>query len=134
MSSVSAVLAPLLFGFTLFLGSALLCVLLLIVGRTMLPQLGGYTIAWNATLVFFQAALLTGFAYAALVHRFRGLRWQPVVQIVLMGLVIILCGDGLLGAEKLLELAPRLDEMEVYPLLGTLALLSVAIGTPCVVL
>jgi hypothetical protein len=47
------------------------------VGKTLLPCLGGNPVAWSACLVFFQATLLAGYVYADLVHRFRGLRWQP---------------------------------------------------------
>src|SRR5467141_3901739 len=84
MSSIAAMWSPLLFGFALFLSAALLFLVQPMVARTLLPHLGGNPIAWNACLVFFQATLLAGYVYVGLLHRFRGLRWQPWVQLLLM--------------------------------------------------
>lgn len=130
MSSFAAMWSPLLFGFALFLGSALLFVVQPMLGRTLLPHLGGNPIAWNACLVFFQATLLAGYLYANLLHRFRGLRWQPVLQLLFMAFALALLFAGIFGDGLLLELAPRLDSLDSWPILSTLCLLIVVIGLP----
>jgi hypothetical protein len=53
-----------LFAATLFLSSALLFALEPIVGKSLLPVLGGGAAVWTTTAAFFQVALLVGYAYA----------------------------------------------------------------------
>ena len=130
MSPSAAMWSPLLFGFALFLNSALLFIVQPMLGKTLLPHLGGNAVAWNACLVFFQAALLAGYVYADLLHRFRGLLWQPCLQLLLMAIATILCFVGLLGDGLLVDLAPRLTSIEDAPILSTLCLLIVVIGLP----
>jgi hypothetical protein len=134
MSSFAAMWSPLVFGFAMFLGAALLFFVQPMLGRTLLPHLGGNQIAWNACLVFFQATLLAAYVYANLIHRFRGLRWQPWLQLLLLAAATILCFAGVLGDKLLLEIAPRLTDLESWPILETLCLLIVVIGLPFFVL
>jgi hypothetical protein len=130
MSSFAAMWSPLLFGFAMFLGSALLFLVQPMLGRTLLPHLGGNPIAWNTCLVFFQATLLAGYLYANLIHRFNGLRWQPWLQLLLMATATTLCFAGVFGDKLLLDLAPRLTELESWPILSSVCLLTVVIGLP----
>src|SRR5712692_2707248 len=109
MSSFAAMWSPLLFGFAMFLGSALLFFVQPMLGRTLLPHLGGNPVAWNACLVFFQATLLAGYLYANLLHRFHGLRWQPVLHLLFMMFALLLTFVGIFGDAMLLHLAPRLE-------------------------
>ena len=55
---------PLLFALTLFTSAALLFLVQPMVGRMLLPALGGSPAVWNTCLVFFQAVLLLGYLYA----------------------------------------------------------------------
>ena len=130
MSSFAAMWSPLLFGFALFLCSALLSVAQPMVGRTLLPQLGGNAVAWNACIVFFQATFLAGAIYVHLLHRWRGLRWQPWLHLLLMAVALLLCFVGVIGEPLLLDLAPRLNSFEAWPILSTFCLLVVVIGLP----
>ena len=54
----------LLYSATLFLGAGLLFVMQPMVGKMVLPLLGGTPAVWSTCMVFFQAALLGGYAYA----------------------------------------------------------------------
>src|SRR5688572_33121479 len=54
----------LLFGATLFMSAALIFCVQPMFARMALPQLGGSPNVWNTCVVFFQAALLTGYLYA----------------------------------------------------------------------
>src|SRR5262245_52579906 len=130
MSSIAAMWSPLLFGFALFLSAALLFVVQPMAARSLSPHLGGSRLAWNACLVFFQATLLAGYVYAALLHRFRGVRWQPWVQLLLLGVATTLCFTGLFGEGLLNDLAPRLTSIETHPVISVISLLIVAIGLP----
>ena len=65
--SLTAVL--LLYALTLFAGATLLFVMQPMVGKMILPLLGGTPAVWSTCMVFFQAALLGGYAYAHALHR-----------------------------------------------------------------
>ena len=70
---------------TVTLGALLLFLVQPIVGRLLLPRFGGGSAIWSACLVFFQVALLLGYAYAAFVtarlswHRQR---WLHIALII----------------------------------------------------
>src|SRR5262245_56696594 len=53
-----------LFAASLFLSSLLMFAIEPIVGRTVLPILGGTPMVWNTCVLFFQILLLAGYAYA----------------------------------------------------------------------
>src|SRR4030095_11556193 len=55
---------PKLFGLTLFVSALLLFLVQPMVGKMILPLLGGTPAVWNTCMVFFQALLLAGYYYA----------------------------------------------------------------------
>ena len=77
-----AVLA--LYTFTLFLSAALLFVVQPMFARLVLPLLGGSPAVWNTTQVFFQAALLVGYAYAYAAARWLTPRRQIILHICIL--------------------------------------------------
>ena len=62
-------LAPALFATTLFVSALLLFMVQPMFTKMVLPRLGGAPAVWSVAMVFFQAALLAGYAYAHLVVR-----------------------------------------------------------------
>src|ERR1044072_4716316 len=72
------------FGLTLFLSAALLFSVQPMIAKMLLPLLGGTPAVWNTCMVFFQAVLLAGYAYALFVSR------RPFHQQVLLQLLILL--------------------------------------------
>jgi uncharacterized membrane protein len=62
-------LAPALYGATLFLSALLLFAVQPMFTKMVLPRLGGAPTVWSVAMVFFQAALLGGYAYAHLIVR-----------------------------------------------------------------
>ncbi len=75
-----------LYSLTLFLSASLLFVVQPMMGKTILPFLGGAPAVWNTCLVFYQAALLMGYAYAHCSTRWLGVRRQAVMHLGLMAL------------------------------------------------
>ncbi|MDQ3680622.1 MAG: fused MFS/spermidine synthase [Actinomycetota bacterium] len=75
---------PLLFGTTLFVGSALLFAVQPMFAKMVLPTLGGTPATWITCMLFFQAALLGGYAYAHWSTRRLGARRQAGVHVVLL--------------------------------------------------
>ena len=74
----------LLFAFTLFTSAFLLFLVQPMVGKMILPALGGTPAVWNTCMVFFQAALLAGYAFAHQSVSLLGPRRQAGLQIVLL--------------------------------------------------
>jgi hypothetical protein len=73
-----------LFGPTLFLSAVLLFCLEPMVGKMMLPLLGGAASVWITCLLFFQIMLLAGYAYAHALERYLTVRWQITVHALMM--------------------------------------------------
>lgn len=80
---------PILFGATIFLGALLLFLLQPMVGRMLLPLLGGAPAVWNTSMVFFQTLLLAGYAYAHFSSRWLGVRRQAALHAILLMLPVL---------------------------------------------
>src|SRR5712692_5176561 len=77
---------PLLATFTaaIFVSAALLFVVQPLFTKMVLPRLGGTPSVWSVAIVFFQAALLAGYAYAHLLTRFAPGRTSVIIHLVVM--------------------------------------------------
>src|SRR6266481_3435496 len=73
-----------LFAPTIFLSAFLLFCSEPMVGKMMLPLLGGAASVWITCLLFFQLMLLAGYGYAHALERYANVRTQILVHIVLM--------------------------------------------------
>lgn len=69
---------------SVFTGAFLMFLVQPMVARMVLPFLGGTPAVWNTAMVFFQAALLAGYAYAHLLTRSLPFRVQVPVHLALM--------------------------------------------------
>ena len=114
-----------LYAVTLFVGAALLFVVQPMVGKMILPLLGGTPAVWNTCMVFFQAALLAGYAYAHVTTRWLGVRGQAALHLIVMALPLVSLP---LGADTRLVRGG-----ESNPVLDVLLLLSVSVGLPFLV-
>src|SRR3954470_15582837 len=85
----SRFLLVVVFALALFLSAALLFVLELLAGKMMLPLLGGTPAVWNTCMVFFQAVLLAGYAFAHASSAGLGPRRQARLQLFVLLLPII---------------------------------------------
>jgi hypothetical protein len=79
-----------LFAATLFVSAFILFLVQPIIGKMILPALGGTPQVWNTCMVFFQAALLAGYAYTHTVSTRLPLRKQLILHGALLFLPIIL--------------------------------------------
>ncbi len=78
--SASVLLLP-CFTATIFVSALLLFVVQPMVAKMILPRLGGTPAVWNTCLVFFQAVLLAGYAYAHLTTSWLGVRRQAALHV-----------------------------------------------------
>ncbi len=111
---------PVLFGGALFLSAALMFCLQPMIGRMLLPLVGGTPAGWVVALAFFQAALLAGYFLAYLLGRF-----SPRVQ---AGAYIAVLVSGATALPVALAAPAALTPEAVF------ALLCVAAGAPFVAL
>jgi hypothetical protein len=114
------------FASTLFLSSALLFLIEPMVGKMLLPVLGGTPAVWNTCVLFFQAVLLAGYGYAHLVTRWRDERQHARVHVLLALLPIVVLPVSVLAGDR----PPTTDQ----PALWLLGRLLRGVGLPFFVL
>ena len=118
-------LVTILYATAIFLGAFLLFLVEPIVGKRLLPLLGGSSAVWITCLVFFQTALLLGYLGA----HWLATRLRPRAQALTYSLLLLLSlGQGVFG------LGPRLHASTFHPIVSVFALLTVLIGFPFVAL
>lgn len=115
-----------LYSLTLFLSAFLLFFIQPMVGKMILPSLGGTPAVWNTCMVFFQAALLAGYLLAHGGVRTLGIRRQPVLHLLLVALPLLPV-LGLLPLSVPLEGVPTESNNPVWWLLTRLA---IGVGLP----
>lgn len=110
------------FGVTLFLSAALLFLVEPMFARIVLPYLGGSPAVWNTCVVFFQAAMLAGYAYAHLLTRHLPLRAQVAIHLTLIAAAALVLPVAIPEGW-----VPPVDRTPVPSLLG---LLLLTVGAP----
>src|SRR5713226_10455218 len=68
------------FSLTLFVSATLLFLVQPMIGKMILPQLGGTPAVWNTCMVFFQGVLLVGYGYTHLLTTTQTTRRQVLIQ------------------------------------------------------
>ena len=79
----------LLYAVTAFLSAFLLFQVQPLIGKAILPWFGGGSAVWTTTMLFFQVALLGGYAYAHFISSRLSLRRQGYLHIALLVLAIV---------------------------------------------
>ena len=72
------------FAVTLFVSASLLFLVQPMVGKMILPRLGGTPAVWNTCMVFFQAVLLVGYGYTHSLSTWCTRRWQLIMQMAIL--------------------------------------------------
>ena len=112
----------LVFAVTLLVSATLLFLVQPMVGKMILPLLGGTPAVWNTCMVFFQAMLLLGYLYAHLTSTWLGVRKQALLHVALLFLPVL--------ALPIVVNASLAPQGEANPVFGVLLLLFVAAGLP----
>jgi hypothetical protein len=118
----------LLFTVTAFLSAFLLFSVEPLIGRLILPKLGGAPAVWNTCMVFFQAELLAGYALAHVLGR----SVSPGRQRIMVALGLLAAGLAL--PIQLSHGAVGPPPAESSPVFWLLATLAVSVGLPFLVL
>jgi hypothetical protein len=120
-------LAPVLYAATLFLSALLLFLVQPMFTKMVLPRLGGSPMVWSVAMVFFQAALLAGYAYAHLMVRRLSLGVGALVHLGIFAAAAATLPIGIAPAFG----TPPTDSGIEFWLIG---LLAASIGLPFAVL
>jgi SAM-dependent methyltransferase len=110
----------------IFMGAFLVFQVQPVIGRAILPWFGGTPAVWTTCMLFFQTALLAGYAYAHVLTRYVAPRWQGLVHLVLL--------VAALAALPILPGPQWRPNDAASPVSRILALLSVNVGLPYLVL
>ncbi|WP_020470490.1 spermidine synthase [Zavarzinella formosa] len=105
---------------TLFVAAWLLFGIQPMVGRLLLPKLGGSPAVWNTCLVFFQGMLLLGYLYGHVMPKWLGVRRHAVVHFLLLAGVFFTLPTVLRGG----------DPPDESPALWLLGALVISVGLP----
>jgi hypothetical protein len=114
-----------IFAATIFLSSALLFWLEPLFGKMVLPLMGGAPPTWNACILFYQVALLAGYAWAHAGRRL-GDRRHIIIHLVLSMVTLAVLPFSVPRA----LMPPSVD----HPLAWTLGALAVGVGLPFVLI
>jgi hypothetical protein len=128
-------LLPVLFAVTLFVGAALLFLVQPLVGKLLLPLVGGSPGVWNTCMVFFQTLLLAGYLYAHRSTGKLGVRQQVLFHTILLAAVLVSfkLAHTATGS-PVAVMTSLLPEDRDYPIVGLVGLLGMAVGVPFFVL
>ena len=74
---------------TIFLSSFLLFLVQPLIARLILPWFGGSAAVWTTCMLFFQALLLAGYAYAHLLAKYSRRRVEALVHIALLAAAVV---------------------------------------------
>ncbi|MSQ94559.1 MAG: hypothetical protein EXR98_08375 [Gemmataceae bacterium] len=115
-----------MFVITLFVSAFLLFLVQPMIGKLILPKLGGTPQVWNTCMVFFQSVLLLGYAYTHTVSTRLKLRKQLMLHSALLAVPVVM-----------LLIFPFYDTVRLWdpptegnPIWATLWILAIVVGTP----
>lgn len=109
------------FALTSLIGAFLLFLVQPLMGKQLLPWFGGSAATWSTCLLFFQAGLVGGYAYAHVTRRLT-IRTQAIVHIALLGVSLALAPVVLPASFKPVDVSA--------PAGHVLAVLTYGIGLP----
>ena len=113
-----------LFSISVFLSAALLFLVEPMVAKMLLPLLGGSPAVWNTCIVFFQAILLAGYAYAHVTAKwFRG-------RVLLAAQCAVALLPVALGVLPVHLPHAWMPPTQANPILWVLSALAVSVGIP----
>jgi hypothetical protein len=110
------------FALSVFLSAALLFSVQPMFAKMVLPLFGGAPAVWNTTMVFFQVALLAGYAYAHLLSSHLTQRRQLLVHGTMLAMAALVLPITLPAA--------GLEQAATRPVLSLLALSAACVGPP----
>ncbi|HEY1188329.1 MAG TPA: fused MFS/spermidine synthase, partial [Gemmata sp.] len=127
-----------LYATTLFVGAALLFLVQPLVGKLLLPLVGGTPGVWNTCMVFFQIVLLVGYLYAHRSTGKLGVRRQALFHLLLLAAMAISFKIAIAATGAPVAVVPSMlpdDQDSALLMVAQLGLtVGLAVGLPFLVL
>jgi hypothetical protein len=122
-------LARIVFTLTIFVSAFMLFLVQPLIGKLILPKLGGTPQVWNTCMLFFQSALLLGYAYTNAVTTRLKLRQQLALHSAVLAIPIVI----MLAFPIYSEVQGWTPPTGSNPIFDTLFLLAKIVGIPFLV-
>jgi hypothetical protein len=119
-------LALIVFAITLFVSAFLLFLVQPMIGKMILPKLGGTPQVWNTCMLFFQTVLLAGYFYTHAATTYL----KPRKQMLLHGILLILPLIVMLSMGRPFDVTNWTPPSGSNPIFATLLLLLTVVGVP----
>ncbi|MFM8271019.1 MAG: spermidine synthase [Gemmata sp.] len=117
-----------LYATTLFVGAVLLFLVQPLVGKLLLPLVGGTPGVWNTCMVFFQTVLLAGYLYAHRSTGKLGVRRQAVFHLLALAAVVISFKAAVAATGSPVAVVPSMLPDDLDSSLLMVARLGLAVG------
>ncbi len=116
-----------IFAVTLFVSAFLLFLVQPMIGKLILPKLGGTPMVWNTCMVFFQSVLLLGYAYTHTISTRLKLRQQLMFHsaVLVLPVIMMLLFPFYSYVQNSFE-----PTTEGNPIIDTLICLAIVVGVP----
>jgi hypothetical protein len=117
----------------MFVSALLLFLVQPMIGKMVLPLLGGTPAVWNTCMVFYQGLLLAGYYYAHKSTSGLAVKKQTTLHagVMLAALAMLLIGAALTANSSPIPIVKSLSPQgDNYPFFGVIVLLAAAIGLP----
>ncbi len=114
------------FALTLFVSAFILFLVQPLIGKLVLPKLGGTPQVWNTCMVFFQMVLLAGYGYT----HFVSTKLKPRTQIVVHSIVLLLPFLVFVFTPMYSTVKAWIPNLGGNPIVATLILLTTVVGLP----
>jgi hypothetical protein len=122
---------PYYYAFSILLSAFLLFQIQPMIGKYILPWFGGTPTVWSTVLLFFQALLTGGYAYAYWLLGRLSDRLQGVVHLILLGISFgLLLVAALMWPSPITPDASWRPQGSDLPIWGILTVLAVSVGIP----
>jgi hypothetical protein len=126
-----------LYAATLFVSAFILFLVQPMIGKLILPKLGGTPQVWNTCMVFFQMVLLAGYAYTHAVSNRLRLRQQLIIHAVLLlvPLAVLIVPwqtifPGSILPNSAFDISQWRPDLGVNPIFSALLILFIIVGLP----
>jgi hypothetical protein len=120
-----------IFALTLFVSACLLFIIEPMVGKMMLPLMGGTPAVWNTCMVFFQAFLLAGYGYAHASIKWLSPRGQARLHLAVLALPFLsFLVNSIFAAGALAPYETLVAGHEGNPIPVLLLVLTLSVGLP----
>ncbi|MCL4458003.1 MAG: fused MFS/spermidine synthase [Nitrospirae bacterium] len=113
---------PVIFSLTLFVSAGLLFLVEPMIGKMILPLLGGTPAVWNTCMMFFQVLLLAGYCYAHIIAGRMTVKRQMIVHIAVLAVAFLVLPVGISRQ--------WLSYGETHPIVTVLIMLLFSVGLP----